>query len=122
MVTLGGSGPFDMDEWCYYYTQATGLACPDPGAIPATVYSAAGLTDRTTPTYIGQWLQIMQPLITGLSGLGNGTTPVNSYATSAEVNSLLTAEGIQISGYDIPWWIVAAVVGAGIYFVAGDKK
>lgn len=126
MVALGGSGPFNMDQWCYYYSEATGNPCPvDPGAIPDGVYSGAGIVDRTTPTDVGTWLAIMQNQNPGAGltgyGLGNGTTTAG-YATPALVNSLLTAEGIQLSGYDVPWWMVAAIGAGIIYFVAGGKK
>lgn len=126
MVAAGGNGPFNMDQWCYYYNQVTGNPCPDPGAIPASVYAGAGIVDRTTPTDIGTWLAVIQnqdPSL-GLSGYGfaDTTTATDGYATSAQINSLLTAEGIQVAGYDLPWWIVAGLGAAVIYMVAGGKK
>lgn len=73
MIDKGGNGPFNMDQWCYYYQQVVGLACPvDPGAIPASVYSGAGAVDRTTPIAMSTWLAIMQSQApsSGISGLG----------------------------------------------------
>jgi hypothetical protein len=78
MATLAGtSDGLNFDEWCYFYSQASGSDCPvDPGAID---YAAAGINgDRTTPISISTWLSVMQAQAPelGLSGLGDvSSTP-----------------------------------------------
>jgi hypothetical protein len=73
MLNAAGTNSLNMDQWCFYFTAATGQACPvDPGSIDPTVYAGAGIVDRTTPTDVGTWLAIMQnqaPQL-GLMGLG----------------------------------------------------
>ena len=75
LATSAGAGvTLNMDQWCYYYTEVTGLPCPvDPGGITPGLYAGAGIVDRTTPTDIGTWLAIMQnqaPAL-GLTGIGD---------------------------------------------------
>jgi hypothetical protein len=73
MLAAAGTNSLNMDQWCFYFTAATGQACPvDPGSIDPSVYVGAGIVDRTTPTDVGTWLAIMQnqaPQL-GLMGLG----------------------------------------------------
>ncbi len=88
MQQAAGTDSLSTDQWCFFYTQATGSDCPvDPGSIPAQVYHDAGVYavdgsigadgtpnpgDRTTPTDIGTWYALMQNQNPGfaLSGLG----------------------------------------------------
>jgi hypothetical protein len=80
MAALASGALFSTDEWCYFYTQISGNACPvDPGNIDPTGYNAVGanltdgtIGDRTTPITIDQWYQLMQNQVAGfsLSGLG----------------------------------------------------
>jgi hypothetical protein len=74
-TNAGEPDSLNMDQWCYYYAQATGQTCPDPGSFSAAVYSANGATDRTTPISVSQWLAIMQTQNAGLTGLGAFSKP-----------------------------------------------
>ena len=74
-TNAGEPNSLNMDQWCYYYSQATGQTCPDPGSFSAAVYSANGATDRTTPISVSQWLAIMQTQNAGLTGLGAFSKP-----------------------------------------------
>jgi hypothetical protein len=78
MLAAAGTNSLNMDQWCFYYSAATGNGCPvDPGSIDPSVYAGAGIVDRTTPTDVGTWIAIMQnqaPQL-GLMGLGARFTP-----------------------------------------------
>lgn len=75
----GGNNLLTMDQWCFYFTQITGLPCPrDPGDIIA----AAGPNPpsfpqgRDTPIDVGTWLAFMnQGTNAGISGLGCDCQP-----------------------------------------------
>jgi len=83
MTALAGTSTgLGMDQWCYFYTAATGQDCPfDPGSIDPQTYQDAGILaadgsagDRSTPTDIGTWLamaQLQAPQLglTGIEGL-----------------------------------------------------
>lgn len=85
LAAAGGVNSQNMDQWCYYWTQVSGAACPvDPGAIDPGVYQGAfgaGFTnpdgsppDRTTPMDIGTWIAIINNQdpsqgLTGMAGL-----------------------------------------------------
>jgi len=105
MITLAGTSVgLNMDQWCYYFTEATGNDCPvDPGSIDMRVYNGAGVVledgtigDRTTPIDIGTWLSIMQlqaPQL-GLSGLGSDfMTPSIPLLIAAGVAALMFMGG-----------------------------
>jgi hypothetical protein len=83
MVALAGmSSGLGLDQWCFYFTEATGNDCPfDQGSIDPQTYADAGIVaadgspgDRSTPTDIGTWLamaQLQAPQLglTGIEGL-----------------------------------------------------
>jgi hypothetical protein len=69
-----GMGPLlNMDQWCYFYKQIVGSDdCPDPGAIPDSVYAGAWgqAADRTTPIDAGTWWALSKWANPGLAGAG----------------------------------------------------
>jgi hypothetical protein len=84
MVALAGkSDGLSLDQWCYYYTQATGLDCPfDPGNITPQAFNDAGVQlidgtigDRSTPTSVSTWLAFAQLNAPQLSLTGLGAMP-----------------------------------------------
>jgi hypothetical protein len=73
VAAAGMSDGLNMDQWCYYYTQVTGNACPrDPGEIIA----AAGDNPpsfpqgRDTLMDVNTWLAFMNQDGAGLTGIG----------------------------------------------------
>jgi len=72
VAAAGQTDGLDLDQWCYYYTQVTGNACPrDPGDIIAAAGdpSPSFPQGRSTPIDIGTWLAFMNQDGAGLTGL-----------------------------------------------------
>jgi hypothetical protein len=49
------------------------------------------------------------------------TTPPSPATSPAFVNTVLNSGGLQIAGYDIPWWAVG-VAGAGLLFMFTGRR
>jgi hypothetical protein len=48
--------------------------------------------------------------------------PANpSYANPAQVNQVLNTSGLQIAGYDVPWWAVAGVAAGLLFMFSGGR-
>lgn len=45
----------------------------------------------------------------------------SDYSTPAQVNQVLAASGLQIAGYDIPWWAVGGVGIGLLYLLSGGR-
>jgi hypothetical protein len=45
-----------------------------------------------------------------------------SYANPAQVNQVLNTSGLQIAGYDVPWWAVAGVGVAAFMLLGGRHR
>jgi hypothetical protein len=72
ILAAGQSDGLDMDQWCYFYTQVTGNACPrDPGDIIAAAGdNPPSFPDgRATVMDIGTWLAFMNQDGAGISGI-----------------------------------------------------
>jgi hypothetical protein len=51
------------------------------------------------------------------------TTPTtNTFLNPDLFNNLITSQGLDVGGYDIPWWAVAAGVGALFFLLSGRKR
>lgn len=50
------------------------------------------------------------------------TTTQPTPTSPAFVNTVLNASGLQIAGYDVPWWAVAGVGAGLLFFLSGRRR
>ena len=54
--------------------------------------------------------------------LGSHATPPPAYANPAQVNQVLASSGLQVAGYDIPWWAVAGAAAGAFFLFSGRHR
>ena len=49
-------------------------------------------------------------------------SPPIDYSTPAQINQVLQTSGLQIAGYDVPWWAVAGVAAGLLFMFSGGRR